>query len=107
MDRKPASGGKTPKSTLANAGHQHLFEAMVTEFAHNAHINKGKNMSLNPNGNDSSDEEGKKEKRLKVQEEVPNRDDLEMGNIFTSDKNKMDLLLHLNSSKLLEISAKF
>jgi len=30
-----------------------------------------------------------------------------MGNIFTADKNKMDLILHLNSSKLLEISAKF
>ena len=30
-----------------------------------------------------------------------------MGNIFTKDKNKMDLMLHLNSTKLLEISAKF
>jgi hypothetical protein len=38
---------------------------------------------------------------------MPNRDDLEMGNIFTQDKNKMDLMLHLNSTKLLEISANF
>jgi hypothetical protein len=38
---------------------------------------------------------------------MPNRDDLEMGNIFTTDKNKMDLMLHLNSTKLLEISSNF
>lgn len=36
-----------------------------------------------------------------------NRDEIEMGNIFTSDKNKMELLLNLNSLKLLEISDKF
>ena len=50
MDRKPPSGGKTPKSTLANAGRQNVFDAMVNEFAHNAHINKGKNMSLQAYG---------------------------------------------------------
>ena len=37
----------------------------------------------------------------------PNTDDLEMGNIFTEDKNKMELLLNLNSIKLLNISEQF
>ena len=37
----------------------------------------------------------------------PNRDELEMGNIFTEDKNNMELLQNLNSIKLLAISEQF
>lgn len=35
------------------------------------------------------------------------RDDLEMGNIYISDKNKMQILTNINSNNLLEISDQF
>ena len=38
---------------------------------------------------------------------LPTKEDLEMGNIFTEDKNKMELLQNLDSVKLLVISEDF
>lgn len=37
----------------------------------------------------------------------PTRDDVEMGNIFTHDKNKMNLLININSQNLVNIAAQF
>lgn len=36
----------TKQSVLANAGQKNIFDTMVQEFAHNAHINRGDNMNL-------------------------------------------------------------
>ena len=38
---------------------------------------------------------------------LPTKEDVEMGNIFTEDKNKMELLKDLDSVKLLRISKTF
>lgn len=54
MENKPLSRStpkdqphRTPKhNALANAGRAQIFEQMVQEFAHNAHINRGANMNL-------------------------------------------------------------
>jgi len=56
-----------------------------------------------------SDGEEARQKKKKVQQKrhTFNRDDLEMGNIFQKDENKMDLINNLNSIKLLSISEQF
>lgn len=56
---------------------------------------------------EKSEHDDRSNNHAKVTDETANRDDLEMGNIFTADKNKVNLMSHLNSSKLLDISARF
>jgi hypothetical protein len=46
MEPKPLTGGKTTNMAHVNSGRQVVFDAMVSEFAHNAYVNRSKDLSL-------------------------------------------------------------
>lgn len=49
----------------------------------------------------------KQKRKAKPAQQALTRDDIEMGNIYAPDRNKMQLLQNLNSIKLLQIAEQF